>query len=654
MSSLSFLAPSFIGLFVLGVATSITEGDSHPSSLGDYAAVAGTPLVLSPQRVAARGLSDEDWREVSSEINSRAPWPIGDWSLAELRPASGDLGLERVRGLVESLAARAPHGFASPVFVGTDGGPVIVTSVLLICVEPELRGASARALLGEFDDVTLLEEDWASMPGWYRVEVETANAFRVLDIAAELAARPGVRHAEPDWIFTGRGGHSPNDPSFNQQWALDNTGQTGGVADVDINAPEAWDITTGDAAIQVVVIDTGVQQDHPDITQLGGVDLTSDGPGNGGPVNSWDRHGTSVAGCVSATIDNSIGVVGSAPNCPSVSARTFITINGLGHWTSQASWTVDALTHAEVIGARVTNNSNYYGFTSSAIESKYQSTRSAGIVHFASAGNDSSSTVAYPALLGTVLAISSINSAGALSSFSNFGAEIAFAGPGTDVLTTDRTGTAGYSPSDYVNASGTSFASPYCAGVAALVISHTPSLNANAVEAVLGATAKDLGVAGWDTSFGWGLLDARAALDASNPCVTPATYCSSLPNSVAMSAHIGFSGTPSYAANDLVLSASQCPPGVFGLFFYGPSQTSVALGDGLLCVGGSVQRLSPLQTDSQGAASQALDFNSPPFDSGNGQVMSGSTVNFQFWYRDTAAGGAGSNLTDGLSVTICD
>ena len=654
MSSLCLLANSFAGMLAFGVTTSGWE-DARPSaSLDAYAAVADSPLVLDSRRVAACGLSAEDWHEVATETERLTPWPIADWTLAELLPDPQTADLERVRALVERLAARAPQGFASPVFLGTDGGPVIVTPVLLVAFEPEGRGAPARALLSEFDDVTLLEEDWAAMPGWYRVEVQTSNAFRVLDVAADLARRALVRHAEPDWIFTGRGGHTPNDPSFAQQWALNNTGQSGGVPDVDVNGPEAWDVTQGDGAMKVLVIDTGVQQDHPDVHQLGGVDLTSEGPGSGGPVNSWDRHGTPVAGCVSAIIDNALGVTGIAPKCNSVSARTFISVNGAGNWTSQASWTVDALSHAESIGARVTNNSNGYGFTSNAIANKYLSTRSGGMLHFASAGNDSSSTVTYPSSLPTVLAVSSITRTGALSGFSNFGTDIAFTGPGSSILTTDRTGGAGYSSGDFATVQGTSFASPTCAGVAALVLTLNPGLDADGVEALLQATVKDLGPAGWDTSYGWGLLDAHAAVLAADPCPSPVIYCSGLPNSVGPGAAIGYTGSTSYSANVLSLHATQCPPNVFGVFFYGPSQSSTPLGDGLLCVGGAIQRLAPMQTDGLGTALENLDFTSPPFDAGPGQVGPGSTVNFQFWYRDPAAGGAGSNLSDALNVTICD
>jgi subtilisin family serine protease len=653
MSNTSGVSISCVVVFALAFAPQARSARVTEFALEDLQPVADVRLVLAARQLAARGLPVAAWQAESIDPAAVRPWPIADWVLAEL-PDALEPAEEGVRALVARLSERSPGAFVSPVFVGLDGGPVFVTPVLLVGFDELHRGASARKILAEFEELRILAEDWAAMPGSYKLEASSANGFRVLELAEALAQREGVRYAEPDWIFTGRGGHTPNDPSFSQQWGLHNTGQNGGVVDMDINAPEAWDITEGDASLRVVVIDTGVQQDHPDITQIGGVDLTSEGPGSGGPVNSWDRHGTPVAGCVSATIDNALGVAGAAPRCSSVSARTFISIDGAGNWTSQASWTVDALTHAQAIGARVTNNSNGYGFTSGAIASKYQSTRAAGMVHFASAGNDSSSSVTYPASLPAVLAIGSITSTGALSSFSNYGSDIVFTAPGSSILSTDRTGSAGYSSGDFATVQGTSFASPTCAGVAALVLSLAPGLGPDQVEIVLRDSVKDLGAAGFDTTFGWGLVDAHAALASLGPCTTPTAYCSGLPNSVGPGAAIGSSGTVSISSNDLVLYADLCPPSVFGLFYYGPLQTSLPLGDGLRCVDGALTRLAPRQTDTLGSASQALDLSVTPFDAGNGQVLPGTSMNFQFWYRDLAAGGAGSNLSDALSVTFCN
>ncbi|MGH8015232.1 MAG: S8 family serine peptidase, partial [Candidatus Zixiibacteriota bacterium] len=275
----------------------------------------------------------------------------------------------------------------------------------------------------------------------------------------------------------------------------------------------AWDSTTGNSSIKVLIIDTGVDPTHPDINQLPGEDFTTD-LGNGEPINACDNHGTPVAGCVSARINNSLGTVGMAPNCPSISARTFISNFACdGSWSSIASWTVDALNWGASQGVRVTNNSNYYGFSSSAIAAAYTSTYNSGIVHFSSAGNFSQSFPSYPASLPNVNAVIALDYNGSKAGFSNYGLGCDISAPGVLVYTTDRSGSDGWSGNDYTYADGTSFASPYTAGVAALVLSVRSSLSASQVENLLYCTAVDLGAAGFDATYAHGFVNAFNAVN---------------------------------------------------------------------------------------------------------------------------------------------
>src|SRR5262249_37581048 len=153
--------------------------------------------------------------------------------------------------------------------------------------------------------------------------------------------------------------------------------------------PDAWRATMGDPAVKVLIIDVGVDPAHPELNQDPGEDFTGQGSG-GAPVNPCDNHGTWVAGCVSGIAGNARGTTGVAPLCKSVSARTFISNPDCGGgWSAQYSWTVDALAWAVSRGIRITNNSNIYGSTSSAINAKYQETRDQdGVIHFVAAGND--------------------------------------------------------------------------------------------------------------------------------------------------------------------------------------------------------------------------------------------------------------------------
>lgn len=132
-------------------------------------------------------------------------------------------------------------------------------------------------------------------------------------------------------------------------------------------------------------------------------------------------------------------------------------------------------------------------------------------------------------------------------------------------------------------------------------------------------------------------------------------YCTATANSSGNPAAISSNGTPSLGDNDFDLLGRNLPGGVFGLFFYGPTQVQVAFGDGFRCVGGMTFRVPPLaQADALGNVVRMLDLNAPPVNSGPGMITSGSSWNFQLWFRDPMGpGGTGFNLTDGLSVVFC-
>jgi subtilisin family serine protease len=476
------------------------------------------PLNLETKRVAilqARTTGAGDVGQALSRFGLAAEatqvLPITGWSLAGTQ--GGGLTEPAPQELVSLMSGDSAFEFVAPVFVGDDGGPNIVTPDLLVGFEPSVTEQRAEAILAELNAGDIINRRLGNMPGAYHLRTRFKNGFDVLDVANKLAERPEVRFAEPDMIFTGRGDCVPNDPGFTNLWGMQNTAQFGGTLGLDMKGPQAWCITTGSSNIIVVIIDVGVQTNHPDINQIPGTNLTSDVSFGGGPVNACDNHGTAVAGCVSATINNNLGTVGIAPGCRSASARTFISNTPCdGGWMSQSIWTVNALAWAQSIGARVSNNSNHYGFQSSLIAAEYLFTRGMGMVHFAAAGNDATNSIVYPASLPGVNAVAALQEGGGLASFSNHGTGLAFSAPGQDIYTTDRTGTDGYGSGDYVFGNGTSFASPYAAGVAALVLSINPSLSATNVEQIMQQSCVDLGPAGYDTTYGWGLVNAYNAV----------------------------------------------------------------------------------------------------------------------------------------------
>ena len=133
-------------------------------------------------------------------------------------------------------------------------------------------------------------------------------------------------------------------------------------------------------------------------------------------------------------------------------------------------------------------------------------------------------------------------------------------------------------------------------------------------------------------------------------CAPPTNYCTSTVNSTGSAALIGSSGTTSVSANNFVLTASGCPANKLGLFIYGQNQAQVPLGNGTLCVGNPFHRMSPTITSGAGSVSFPVDYSALPM---TGHISAGQTWNFTFWFRDPAAGGLNSNLSNGRQATFC-
>ena len=146
-----------------------------------------------------------------------------------------------------------------------------------------------------------------------------------------------------------------------------------------------------------------------------------------------------------------------------------------------------------------------------------------------------------------------------------------------------------------------------------------------------------------------GDVSLTGSVVANRACSGPSNYCVGSPNSAfAGGGNISATGSTSVFANDMVLVGSNVPSGQPGIFYYGPNQISTAFGNGVRCVGGTVIRMPPTFSNPSGIVSVALN----PL-TANGPIIQGNTWNFQYWFRDPAAGGANFNLTNALSVEFC-
>jgi thermitase len=476
-------------------------------------------LTLDSRRLAvnfgdATSVSEKEsiLSEAGLEVVSLQSTMVDEWHLVTVR--NSFRSADEVYSQIDLLVKEPSILSASPVFQNANEGWLLITPDILLRFHDNDISDADRLLAEIAPDMEVMEKDFGAMPGAYKLRCNSTNGFDVLSRANELAANQHISWAEPDMQMSIKSCYIPNEPDFINLWGIRNTGDywEGSVDDVDIDGDLAWDITTGSTDIKILILDDGVQQNHPDIHQLPGADFTSEG-GDGGPHNQCDNHGTHVAGCATAVINNGLGTVGVAPNCYVLSARMMIAQIPCGTTnTSQSSWIVNALAWGETQGARVSNMSWIWDYPSSSFESKLASTYANGMVHFAGVGNDSLQFVHYPASLPIVNAVSGLQFNGGLYIYSNWGPEVDLCAPGQYLWTTDRTGADGDDAGDYGWHSGTSYATAYAAGVAALILSVEPWLTSSEVEQKLRCTVDDYGVPGPDIYYGYGVINAHKAV----------------------------------------------------------------------------------------------------------------------------------------------
>ena len=338
--------------------------------------------------------------------------------------------------------------------------------------------------------------------------------------AARIVARGGALAVEPDRVR--ELARVPNDPGYVDQWAHTMS-----------RTPTAWDITTGDAAVTVAVLDTGVDGDHVDLAEnlVEQVDLSS-GRARVRPLGSDNDtcdvgHGTFVAGIVGAAGDNATGIAGVAWDVSIVDVALTSRASRCGILDSAIIAGLDYVTdESRVDGPVDIVNLSLGGIAEScptSLQSALDDAREAGTFVIAAAGNEQGlvdDPISIPASCDGVLSVGAVGQGGEVASYSNINDHVDIAAPGGDsavgrgIVSTAAGG-------DYDEFEGTSFAAPYVAGVAALLRSVEPALTPDDLESILEATATDRGDTGRDPSYGWGIVDAGAALAAASGDVDP-------------------------------------------------------------------------------------------------------------------------------------
>lgn len=312
---------------------------------------------------------------------------------------------------------------------------------------------------------------------------------------------PAVIYAEPDYLYSY---DAVNDPEFTKQWALENSGQLGGLIDADINAEKMWAIEPGSQDIVIGIIDTGIDFTHPDLTNnlwnnpgeipnngkdddnngyvddIHGINAITE---TGNPMDD-NSHGTHVAGTIGANANNGIGVVGVAQSVK-IAACKFLSRSGSG----SNSDAIQCLEYFAQLKARsnnrvnliATNNSWGGGSSSQAMLEALKAHESLGILFVAAAGNESNNNDVnerFPCNynVSNVISVAAIDNKDKLASFSNYGKKtVHVAAPGVKILST-------LPGNKYGELSGTSMATPHVTGLAAVIAAHYRTLDYSGIK----------------------------------------------------------------------------------------------------------------------------------------------------------------------------
>ena len=288
---------------------------------------------------------------------------------------------------------------------------------------------------------------------------------------------------------------SPNDPQLANQWAI-NT----------LNLKSAWDATVGAKSVKIAVLDTGVNRSTIDMSTkniLPGYDLNT----NGTVLNDTNGHGTGVVSVLAATTNNKTGIAGVCWNI-SVEPYKIYDLND----TTDTGREIEALKMAALSGCKIISLSFGGPNKNEAEESTLKSLAAEGILIFAAAGNDGKYVYNYPASYKQVISVAACDKNGNKWSGSNYNGNVDVSAPGKDVAIIIKNGT----KFTVGLGSGTSFATPYAAGVVALACSLAPDLNFEMLYAALPLVCRDRGTSGKDIYFGYGIIDARKIVDYAN------------------------------------------------------------------------------------------------------------------------------------------
>ncbi|MGY4645184.1 S8 family serine peptidase [Cellulomonas sp. URHB0016] len=457
------------------------------------------------------------------------------WVFVEPAPGTGDLRAREAPAEVERAGAlvRRPSGRVA-----------IVTRRLTVQLDAALTADEARATLEELGLVHLLTLGWA--PNLF--EVDTVAHDDAVAAAAALDGDPRVVFAEPSFVEHVDQRLHPTDPRYGEQWQWLNTGQTGGTPGADVHAEPAWDVTRG-AGVTVAVIDNGFNAAHEDL-QAAVVPTSGHFQSSGASPAVWvagtagmpgSNHGTFCAGIAAARQNNAHGGSGAAPESDLMlvaaladQVGTQVTLARAVSYAADPSTVVpgaDPSAGADVLVSSLGPNGAAWDLTEALrlalVFAGTQGRQGRGLAIFWAASNGANvdiladHVVSHPDVIAVVRSDHNDHEDNAAR-----GSEVELIAPGVNVVST--TGSGGYGPS-----TGTSFAAPCAAGVAALALSVNTDLTRDQLRAVMHDSADKVGGVAYDANghnddYGFGRVNAARAVEAAGDVVTEAGAVNSI------------------------------------------------------------------------------------------------------------------------------
>lgn len=393
---------------------------------------------------------------------------------------------------------------------------------VLVRFQPTLTAAGVQQILAQVGAERL------SSIGSTGIERLAVPFGQETAVVAALQQNPAVDFVELDGMV--QVAREPDDPGYAGRWWWHV-----------IQAPEAWDVTTGSDAVTIAVIDTGVDLDHPELATkiVAGHDYVN---GDDDPDDDHG-HGSHVAGIAAAVTDNATGVAGMAWQTRIMPLKV---LSSLG--SGCESDVAEAIIYAADHGAQVINLSLGSPSFSYTMATATDYAHGQGVFIAAAAGNNGSNMLFYPAANAYVVGVAATTDSDARASLSNYDAHVDVAAPGVGIYSTY--------PGGYNIMSGTSMATPFVSGLAALIYSLNSDLTPDEVEATITASALDLGAPGRDDEYGWGRINAFQA-------VSDALYSHKLQGRVRALVSGGLAGVKITVAGDQTFALTTDAEGLF-------------------------------------------------------------------------------------------